>query len=834
VFTGVVIFALVSQRWAGRLVWTVLIAGLPLFIVLVGYHRWRRICPLAFWAQLPARLRRPGHRHASRRLQASYYYVAFGIFFFSLWMRLVATNGDGPILAAFLVLISLAAVIFGATYTGKTWCNYICPVSFIEKLYTEPRGLRDTPNSQCEKCSACKPACPDINEENAYWKEIASRPKRLVYYAFPGLVFGFYFYYYLQAGAWDYYFSGHWTDQPGMFRWSFFPGHDAATAGFFFYPQAPRALAAALTLALGAVAGVILFSFLERVLGEWWRQRLLGMKEADVRHRMFTLAAFTALVTFYTFAGAPTIRKIPWAPHFLQIAVVLTATLVLARRIQRTQRTYAEETLARHIIRRWPWEEQPPKDLREAFLIHSIRLQSRATGYGQLLESYRDAVREVVAAGLVAHAEVQRLESLRNQLQIHDADHQKIMTEIEEEERTRQADPARRLIAEKRLQLDTYGRALGDYLERVSQAEGVPDDRFIQQLRLEYGVTAEEHAAVLDQLLGGEEGPGVLLAEAIRTMDGAARTVRALEESRTAAGDLLNVLLRRRWERAVDGLLHTFDFAGEADVSHVRERLLSTDDAEREAGVRALGANVAPALAERLAAARQRVLEQDAAWAFADDGLHAHMTSPDPYVRATALYVLAERGAADPETLQAMGRDEHPLVSETAVCLVGRQSQLAPGLTVLSTVETMAALRTVPIFSTLAPEELAELARSSAERAYAPGQNLCVEGEHGDEVFVLLSGDVQVWRREGVEERLVNTEQAGGFIGEMAVLDPAPRAATVVAGSAGTRVLALDGGAFRQAMKASPSVAEGVIRTLAQRLRGAQTRRAGTKVGAGK
>jgi len=27
-------------------------------------------------------------------------------------------------------------------------------------------------------------------EENGYWKEIGSRPKRLVYYAFPGLVFG--------------------------------------------------------------------------------------------------------------------------------------------------------------------------------------------------------------------------------------------------------------------------------------------------------------------------------------------------------------------------------------------------------------------------------------------------------------------------------------------------------------------------------------------------------------------------------------------------------------------------------------------------------------------
>ncbi len=834
VFSGAVIFAFLTQRWAGRVVWTVLIAGLPLFIVLVGYHRWRRICPLAFWAQLPARLRRPGHRHASRWLQANYYYVAFGVFFFSLWLRLVATNGDGPVLAAFLVLISLAALIVGASYTGKTWCNYICPVSFIEKLYTEPRGLSDTPNSQCEKCSACKPACPDINQENSYWKEITSRPKRLVYYAFPGLVFAFYFYYFLQAGTWDYYFSGRWTDQPGMFRWAFLPGHDAATAGFFFYPQAPRALAAALTLALGAVAGVLLFSLAERFLGEWWRQRALGMKEADVRHRMFTLAAFTALVTFYTFAGAPTIRKIPWAPHFFQIAVLVTATLVLARRIQRTQRTYAEETLAKHIIRRWPWEEQPPTDLREAFLIHSIRLQSRATGYAQLLESYRDAVRDVVSSGLVAHAEVQRLESLRNQLQIHDADHHKIMTEIEEEERTRVSDPTRRLSAEKRLQLDTYAHALGDYLERVSLAEGVPDDRFIQQLRLEYGVTAEEHVGVLDQLLGGEEGPGVLLAEAIRTMEGAARTVRALEESRTAAGDLLNVLLRRRWERAVDGLLHTFHFAGDEEKeSHVRERLLSTDDAEREAAVRELGANVAPALAERLAAARQRVLEQDAAWALADDGLHAHMTSPDAYVRAAALYVLAERGAADAETLQAMGRDEHPLVSETAVCLVGRQSQL-PGLTVLGTIETMAALRSVPIFSSLAPEELAELARSSTERAYAAGQNLCAEGEHGDEVFVLLAGDVQVWRREGDEEKLVNTEQAGGFIGEMAVLDPAPRAATVTAGSAGTRVLVLDGQAFRQALKSSPSVAEGVIRTLAKRLRGAQSRRAGSKVGVGK
>jgi hypothetical protein len=348
---------------------------------------------------------------------------------------------------------------------------------------------------------------------------------------------------------------------------------------------------------------------------------------------------------------------------------------------------------------------------------------------------------------------------------------------------------------------------------------------------------------VLDQLLGGEEGPGLRLAEALRTVESAARTVRALEGSRSAAGDLLAALLRRRWERAVDGLLHTFRFTQQEEGGPpVRDRLLSTDEAEREAAVRELGANVAPALAERLAAARQRVLQQDAAWATLADGLPGHLTSPDPYVRAAALYVLAERGAADQETLQAMSHDEHPLVSETAVCLSARRLPSESGSAVLSTVETIAALRAVPIFSALAPEELAELARSSTERTYAPGQTLCREGAPGDEVFVLLAGDVQVWRREGGEDRLVNAEQAGGFIGEMAVLDPAPRAATVVAGGAGTRVLVLDGGAFRQALNTTPSVAAGVIRTLAQRLRGAQARRpptdnvteAGGKVGAGR
>lgn len=50
VFIALPIGSWVFEAYAGGVVWTLVIASLPLFIVLVGYHRWRRICPLAFVA----------------------------------------------------------------------------------------------------------------------------------------------------------------------------------------------------------------------------------------------------------------------------------------------------------------------------------------------------------------------------------------------------------------------------------------------------------------------------------------------------------------------------------------------------------------------------------------------------------------------------------------------------------------------------------------------------------------------------------------------------------------------------------------------------------------
>ncbi len=827
VFLAFPVFAFLAPPWAGRLFWTILLPIIPLLIVLAGYHRWRRICPLAWFSNLATRLGRPGERRASASLQANYYYLVLTLFIVSLWLRLVAMNGNGAALAVFLILISLAALLFGAVFTGKTWCNYVCPVSFVEKIYSEPRGLKQTRNSQCEKCTACKPACPDINAENGYWKEISLASKRFTYFAFPGVVFAFYFYYYLHAGTWEYYFGGKWTNQPNVFRTAFFPGSSAETAGFFFWPSLPRAAAAMVTLLAGASLSFALFWLVEKYLAGRLQEGDEAADEAGVRHIVFTVAAFTAFITFYLFAGAPTLRLIPGAPRLMQILVVTTATLFLVRRLARRQRAFVEETLARQIIRRWAWTDmRPPEDLHEAFLIHTIRSQSQATGYAQLLEVYKEAVREAVASGFVSRADVQRLESLRNQLQIRQGDHEKIMADLAEEERARITDPTLQVSAEKRLQLDSYTRALKSYLERVSLGATAPDDAFIRHLRQEFAVTPEEHGAVLHQLLGKGEGIAPHVARAFEAIESIHHTIALVRAAPSAAGSLLISTLLERIAHAVGGLMRGFGFdPGRESNRALRDGLLSEDASARETAVRALGEKVAQGVAARLVEAQQEAAREAAKRQTLPEAVRYHFASADPYVRVAALCLLDERAGVDEDTLMSLVRDEHEVVCETAACLLLRATKMeSREQTGLVTFERMIALHALPLFASLAPPDLLGLAQASLEKVFEPGQALCTEGERGDEVFILLSGDVDIFRWDGSVQRKVASEKAGGFIGEMAVLDDAPRAATVLSGSQGARALCLAGEAFRRVMDTNPSVVRGVIKVLATRIRGTQPR----------
>src|SRR6266436_923368 len=795
VFVALPAFAYFYRGLAGRVIWTIVVAALPLFIVLVGYHRWRRICPLAFFAQIPVRMRWPGTRRASPWSEKNYYLITSSVFVLSLWLRLIATNGDGHAIFVFLILLSLAALIIGAVYTGKTWCNYICPVSFIEKIYTEPQGLRETANSQCEKCSACKKFCPDINEENGYWKEIGLGPKRVAYFAFPGLVFAFYLYYYLQAGTWEYYFSGRWTNDPGLIGAAFLTGPNPGSTGFFFLPAVPRALAAAITLLLGAITSFLIFSAGERTIERWLRRRE-AMEPLRARHIMFSVSAFTAFVIFYSFAGQPSLRKLTFfpAPQLMAIIVVLTATAFLLKRLRRTPKDFAEESLARNIIKRWQWPDtKPPKDLREAFLIHTIQSRESVRASANVLQTYEDSVREVLANGFVTREEVHLLEHLRDQLKIKKSDHERIMTSLAEEERALLSDSSKQISAEKRLQLTTYENALKRHLAKVLDADGNADNKFVMRLRSEFAVTRKEHAPVLDELLD-ENSIAAQLAESLRTIERADLTIKALEFSPSATHDFLADLLRRRHARAVENLMRGLSFTVPGDsTAELRLAFHSPDEAFREIVIERLRTILSPALAERLIRAYRETVLVETSMPTLTDMLAARLQSVDPNVRAVALLALAERGAASAELLEKMSRDENDLVAETAHRLKQRTGSASPDQIRLTTVEKMIAFRAAPTFAAVEPEGLTELARASREDEFPPGAQLCAEGEPGAEVFILLAGEVEVLTKDVAGEKTMSIEQAGGFLGELAVLDPAPRSASLRAGKNGAHVLRLDG-----------------------------------------
>lgn len=106
-------------------------------------------------------------------------------------------------------------------------------------------------------------------------------------------------------------------------------------------------------------------------------------------------------------------------------------------------------------------------------------------------------------------------------------------------------------------------------------------------------------------------------------------------------------------------------------------------------------------------------------------------------------------------------------------------------------------------------------------RRLAAGQLLFRAGETGREMYIVRTGTVEL--RLG--PRLLEVVAPGGVVGEMALIDPAPRSASAVAG-ADCSVVAIDEQLFNQLVKSVPSLALEMMRILARRLRRGNERRA--------
>jgi CRP/FNR family transcriptional regulator, cyclic AMP receptor protein len=86
----------------------------------------------------------------------------------------------------------------------------------------------------------------------------------------------------------------------------------------------------------------------------------------------------------------------------------------------------------------------------------------------------------------------------------------------------------------------------------------------------------------------------------------------------------------------------------------------------------------------------------------------------------------------------------------------------------------------IPIFAGLQPRALEFLRGKAKEVVAAPGEILVREGETGNRIFLIRSGEVRVWKGEGDPVEIARL-RAGDFFGEMCILETLPRAATVEA-----------------------------------------------------
>jgi CRP/FNR family transcriptional regulator, cyclic AMP receptor protein len=135
-------------------------------------------------------------------------------------------------------------------------------------------------------------------------------------------------------------------------------------------------------------------------------------------------------------------------------------------------------------------------------------------------------------------------------------------------------------------------------------------------------------------------------------------------------------------------------------------------------------------------------------------------------------------------------------------------------------------LSSVPLFANLPSDVLDELAGASRVRQYPQGQILCNEGDPGDDLIVLESGLLRISRymADG-NEAVLAVYDAPAAIGELALLDGAPRDAAVTAQRKVT-VRLIPRSVFMDLLGREPEAVRGLLATLAGMVRAANARHA--------
>jgi len=138
-----------------------------------------------------------------------------------------------------------------------------------------------------------------------------------------------------------------------------------------------------------------------------------------------------------------------------------------------------------------------------------------------------------------------------------------------------------------------------------------------------------------------------------------------------------------------------------------------------------------------------------------------------------------------------------------------------------ATVVSTAALRAVPLFSSIGDEQLRLLVPVFSRRSAARGSMIMAAGDPTDSLYIVLSGRLKVMMSDADgKEVILNILGPGEFFGEMGLIDDAPRSASVVAIEP-CELLSISKRDFKRCLADNFEMTMALMRGLVRRLRDA-------------
>ena len=866
------------------LFWALIVPLVPLFLLVFGHETWRRICPLSFVSQIPRMLGLQRHRRKLDRqngrirallalpnkkgwLRAHALDIQFGLLFVGLNLRLLFVNADPTALAIFFALLLIVVLFVGWYWGGKTWCNYFCPLAVVQKVYTGPGGLLDsrphleksaTPQSMCRKpgeqgdvstCVGCTPQCPDIDRERSYWEGLHEPALKRMYFGLFGLIVGFYGYYYLYSGSWDYYFSGIWTLESGHNGTLFSPG-------LYLNDQVipiPKIIAVPLVIGLAVGLSIMLWSLLEKAYFRLAARWSLPWSHTQLTHHVLTVSAFASINTFYLFGGRPMLSQLSDpAVRAVDIAVVLLSTVWLVRSLRRSWPTYRQESVSGNLRQQLSGLQIDfPKlldgrDLNQLTPGEVYVLARTLPEFDQTrrLDTYKTVIEELLRNQQLDDPDNNELlAEMRSTLGLSEAEHQQILLDLGLTDFNDPDQAGVSAVVENHLRRDNFRVAFEALLlSRLTPGQQVRElakqmyrEHTVQTLIEQYQIDHDEFAQAVTEIAGmagmlyerGLKDLDALQAEAALAFSLRQATVNQSAQVKTAAE-----LLLREYAAERSGLIERLlTVLAAIDCSPATERLaqqlVALNGSEVtgllqqpvSAGLQQSWAQVLP---ERIAA----ILAGKAHLPHAPEG--GGITSYGRLIAqseplAGQLKVLLEDGSRraalalwlaavlDAENLPVRSINLPPQANDWFTALRNQLDASRQATPVLP--EAMAisiGLSRSALFSGLRLVELARLAEQSQLMRYPQGEALFTQGEPQRALFVLNQGAVG-----DADGQMYQADQCGHVFAAGALLRPEQHSTTIISHSEQTSVIVIPLDRIQSLLTRFPQMAATIYAQLA-------------------